>query len=202
MKSNVSMPEKAEQAGRDAATSKWMTMLARLGYAVKGVVYLVIGILAVQLAAGRGGKAIDQRGAVHTIYDQPFGRFLLVVVAIGLIGFALWSFIQALLDTEGKGNQAKGILARVGYAAVGVSYGLLAVGTIQLLAGTGNGGKSSTTSAQNWTGILLKYSIGVALVVVVGLAVLGIAGYLFYRAYSANFQRKLSLQGVSAQLRK
>ena len=90
MKSNVNMPEKAQQAersARSAATSKWMTVLARLGYAVKGVVYLVIGILAVQLAAGKGGKAIDQRGAIHTIYDQPFGRFLLVVVAIGLIGF-------------------------------------------------------------------------------------------------------------------
>src|SRR6266516_7764383 len=177
-----------------------MALLARLGYAIKGVVYLIIGFLAVQLAVGVGGKATDQRGAIQTISALPLGKFLLVVVTIGLVGFALWCFIQALFDTEGKGRKAKGIIARVGYAAVGVSYGLLAVGTIQLLAGTGNGGKSSTTSAQNWTGILLKYSIGVALVVVVGLAVLGIAGYLFYRAYSANFQRKLSLQGVSAQL--
>ncbi len=205
MKSNVRASETAQQAGRSArsaATGKWMTMLARLGYAVKGVVYLVIGILAVQLAAGRGGKAIDQRGAIHIIYDQPFGKFLLVVVAIGLVCFALWCFIQALFDTEGKGNEPKGILARVGYAGIGVSYGLLAVGTIQLLAGTGNGGQSTTSSAQNWTGTLLKYGIGVALVVVIGLVVLGIAGYLFYRAYSANFQRKLALQSVGPQLKK
>ncbi len=88
MSSNVRASENvqhAERTARSAATSKWMTMLARLGYAVKGVVYLVIGILAVQLAAGRGGKATDQRGAIHIIYDQPFGRFLLVIVAIGLI---------------------------------------------------------------------------------------------------------------------
>src|SRR6266516_6783583 len=182
MKSNVSMPEKAEQAGRDAATSKWVTMLARLGYAIKGVVYLVIGILAVQLAAGKGGKATDQRGAIHVIYDQPFGRFLLAVVAIGRIAFALWCFIQALFDTEGKGNNAKGILARVGYAVIGVSYGLLAAGAIQLLAGTGNGGQSSTASAQNWTGMVLKYGIGVALIVLIGLVVLGIAFYMFSRA--------------------
>jgi Domain of Unknown Function (DUF1206) len=205
MESKVDVPEAAQRAGRSArgaATSKWMTMLARLGYAVKGVVYLVIGILAIELAAGRGGEATDQRGAIHTIYDQPFGRFLLVVVAVGLICFALWCFIQALFDTEGKGNKAKGILARVGYAAIGVSYGLLAVGTIQLLVGTGNGGKSTTASAQNWTGIVLKYGIGVALIVVVGLGVIGLAGYLFYRAYSANFQRKLALQSVHARLKK
>jgi Domain of Unknown Function (DUF1206) len=205
MESKVHVPEAAQRAGRNArgaATSKWMTMLARLGYAVKGVVYLIIGILAVELAAGRGGEATDQRGAIHTIYDQPFGRFLLVIVAAGLIAFALWCFIQALFDTEGKGKKAKGILARVGYAAIGVSYGLLAVGTIQLLAGTGSGGKSTTASAQNWTGIVLKYGIGVALIVLVGLGVIGLAGYLFYRAYSANFQRKLALQSVHARLKK
>ncbi|MDQ2884732.1 MAG: DUF1206 domain-containing protein [Chloroflexota bacterium] len=205
MESKVHVPEAAQRAGRSArgaATSKWVTMLARLGYAMKGVVYLVIGILAVELAAGRGGEATDQRGAIHIIYDEPFGRFLLVIVAVGLICFALWCFIQALFDTEGKGNKAKGILARVGYAAIGVSYGLLAVGTIQLLAGKGNGGKSSTASAQNWTGIVLKYGIGVALIVLVGLGVIGLAGYLFYRAYSANFQRKLALQSVNARLKK
>jgi Domain of Unknown Function (DUF1206) len=205
MGSNVHVPENMQDAGRkaqSAATSHWMTMLARLGYAVKGVVYLMIGILAVQLAVGKGGEATDQRGAIHVIYDQPFGRFLLVVVAIGLIGFALWCFIQALFDTEGKGNKAKGILARVGYAIVGISYGLLGIGTIQLLAGTGNGGRSSTASAQNWTGMVLKYGIGVALIVLIGLIVIGVAAYMFYRAYSAKFQQKLSLQRVNEQVRK
>ncbi len=59
-------------------------MLARLGYACKGVVYLIIGGLAVKLAIGQGGAATDQKGALQTIYEQPFGKFLLVVVGIGL----------------------------------------------------------------------------------------------------------------------
>ncbi len=128
MKSNVHEPAKMQQAqhsARRAATSHWVTMFARFGYAAKGVVYLIIGALAVELAAGRGGAATDQRGALRTIYEQPFGKFLLIVVAIGLIAFALWSFIQALFDTEGKGKKAKGILGRVGYAVIGISYGLL-----------------------------------------------------------------------------
>jgi len=205
MKPNVTVPRQvneAKYAADRAAGSKWVTWLARLGYAAKGVVYLIIGGLAAKLAIGQGGATTDQRGALQTIYEQPFGKFLLAVVAIGLLGFALWSFIQAIYDTEGKGRDAKGIIARIGYAAVGVAYAALAFGAYQLVAGTGNVGQSSTTSTQDWTTTLLKLPAGVALVVIVGLVVLGVALYLFAKAYTAKFQRRLNLAGVSAQLRK
>ena len=205
MKPNVTVPRQvneAKYAADRAAGSKWVTWLARLGYAAKGVVYLIIGGLAAKLASGQGGAATDQRGALQTIYEQPFGKFLLAVVAIGLLGFALWSFIQAIYDTEGKGRDAKGIIGRVGYAAVGIAYAALAFGAYQLVAGTGNVGQSSTTSTQDWTTTLLKLPAGVALVVIVGLVVLGVALYLFAKAYTAKFQRRLNLAGVSAQLRK
>ena len=147
MRSHTDVRENAHQAermARNAATSRWMSRLARLGYATKGVVYLIIGGLAAQLAIGHGGSATDQRGALQTIYAQPFGKFLLAIVALGLLGFALWCFIQALFDTEGKGRDAKGVIERLGYAMVGVSYGALAFGASQLVTGTGSGGKSST----------------------------------------------------------
>src|SRR2546421_9894634 len=102
MQSQVDVRNHVNEAGRmarSAATSQWMTWLARLGYAVKGVVYLIIGGLAAKLAIGQGGATTDQRGALQTIYEQPFGKFLLAVVAIGLLGFALWTFIQAIYDT-------------------------------------------------------------------------------------------------------
>ena len=96
-----------EQVARTTTTNKWMLRFARLGYATKGVIYLIIGALAAELAIGHGGSATDQHGALHTIYDQPFGRVLLVIVAIGLLAFAVRCFIQAIFDTEEKGVMQK-----------------------------------------------------------------------------------------------
>jgi hypothetical protein len=78
-----------------------------------------------------GWNGAELRGALQTIYDQSFGQFLLAVVAIGLLGFALWCVVQAWFDTEGKGRDAKGIICRLGYAVTGVSYFILAFEAFQ-----------------------------------------------------------------------
>jgi hypothetical protein len=192
----------AEHGARNAATGQWMTMLARCGYAAKGVVYLIIGGIAAQVAIGAGGAVTDQKGVLHTIIEQPFGHILLSVVALGLFGFALWCFIQAVFDTEGKGTTAKGLLARIGYAVVGLSYAALAFGAFQLVVGSGSGGKGSNASTQDGTALLLKQPFGPGLVIIVGLIVLGVACSLFYTAYAAKFQAQLNLATLSAQVKK
>ena len=211
MKSNLRVPEQVQSAGhaanqgaRTAASSRWMTILARLGYGAKGVVYLIIGWLAVQVAIGTGGKTTDQRGALQIIAEQPFGKFLLALVIIGLIGFAIWCFLQAWFDTEGKGSDLKGIIGRLGYAVTGVSYAILAFGAFQLVTRTGTSSttKSTTTSTQDVTAQLLNHYWGVAVVVLLGFIVLGVAGYLFSKAYTAKFQRRLVLTGLSTQFRR
>jgi hypothetical protein len=121
------------------------------------------------------------------------GAFLLMVGAIGWIGYALWCFLRAALDTEGKGTDAKGIVTRVGYAAVGVIYASLALVAFGLATGKSSGGKSSNAQAQDWTARLLGFPAGVALVVLVGLITLAIAGALFYRAFTADFRQQLHL---------
>jgi len=211
MRSNIRVPEDVQDAGRvanrtahHAASSRWITVLARLGYAAKGIVYLIIGWVAVQLVLGAGGKTTDQRGALQTIYEQPYGKLLLALVVIGLLGFAIWCFLQAWFDTEGKGSDIKGIIGRIGYAVTGVTYAILAFGAFQLIAGTvtSSASKSTTSSTQDVTAQLLKHSWGVSVVVILGLIVIGVACYLFAKAYTAKFQQRLLLTGLSAQLRR
>src|SRR5947209_2852436 len=195
MKSNLHVPQEVQSAGhaanqtaRNAASSRWMTILARLGYGAKGVVYLIIGWLAIQVAIGDGGKTTDQRGALQVISEQPFGKFLLVLVTIGLIGFAIWCFLQAWFDTEGKGNDIKGIIGRLGYAITGISYAILAFGALQLVSRTESGSatKSTTSSTQDVTTQLLNHSWGVVAVVIIVLIVMGVTLYMFYKVCTAN----------------
>ena len=188
----------AARTARRAAHSPASEWLARLGYVVKGIVYLIIGILAGRVAIGDGGKTTDNRGALQAIYHEPFGRVLLSLVIVGLIGYALWCFLRAFLDVDGKGSDAKGILARVGYAIIGISYGALAYGALRLVTGSGSSGKSTDASTQDWTARLLGQSYGEALVILLGVVVLGVALYLFYYAYSAKFLQSFSrLSGMA-----
>jgi hypothetical protein len=146
----------------------------------------------------------DQKGALQTILEQPYGHILLGAVTIGLFGFALWCFIQALFDTEGKGRDAKGLIARLGYAVAGVAYALLAFGAFQLVAGTGSSSttKSTTATTQDVTAQLLKHSWGGAVVVILGIIVIGVALYMYSKAYTARFQRRLQLANLNAQVRR
>jgi len=202
MRTNAPDLHRAERTAQHAATSPAVVVLARLGYAVKGILYIIIGILAILLAVGHGGSATDQRGAIGAIAALPFGRVLLIVMAIGLFGFGLWSIFQGVLDTDGQGTKAKGILARIGYAVVGIAYIVLGYGALRVLTGTGNAGKSTTSSTQDWTAILLKQPFGQALVVIVGLVVLAVALYLYIRAYKAQFQARLNLGQLRGSSRK
>ena len=97
--------------------------LARLGFLSIGLVYLVLGALAVMAAAGvRGGATADQQQAFQTIQQLPLGQVLLWLVAVGLLGYVVWRFTQAWLDTEGKGTSAAGLATRGFYVFSGLLY--------------------------------------------------------------------------------
>jgi hypothetical protein len=197
-----SAPAQAVGQAVDQTAHKPATiMLGRVGYAAKGLVYIVIGFLAALAALGNGGATTDRKGAIQTIYEQPFGKVLLGLVTFGLLCYALWSFIKAIADTDAKGSEPKGIAIRLFYAAVGVSYLILAFAAFQLLMGAGSAGKDSDANAKDWTGELLKQPLGTLLVVIAGLVVLGSAGYQFYKAYKAKFKKDLDLGQLSSQMK-
>lgn len=108
----------------------WIEWTARIGFGALGVVYLIVGILAAQAATGDGGETTDAQGALHVIGQQPFGTALLWITAIGLLGYALWRFIQAATDpgSQGAGRRAINAIKGIAHAVLGVSAARLAMG--------------------------------------------------------------------------
>ena len=127
------------------ATGKNFKTLAKMGYLSRGAVYLVIGGLALLTAFGKGGETTDSKGAITTIMEQPFGEALLVLLVIGLFGYVVWRFTQAVKDTDGHGKSAKGIAIRSGLLVSGLTHAALAFWAIGLLVGDSSGGNSNAT---------------------------------------------------------
>jgi len=173
----------------------WVERLARLGYLAKGIVYAIVGVLAVQAAFGAGGQTTDTKGALSAIAAQPFGKFLLALLTVGLIGYVVWRFVQAVQDPEHKGDDAKGWATRLGYAVSGLIYASLAFTAIGLIRGSGGGGGGN--SEQDWTARLLAQPFGQWLVGLVGAFVIGLGFYQLYQAYKAKFRKQMKLQEMS-----
>jgi hypothetical protein len=168
-----------------ARAADGLEALARFGYGAKGVVYAVVGVLAVQAAVGSGGSTTDQHGAVRAIAEQPFGRLLLGIVAMGLLGYVVWRLVQAFLDPEGKGTDPGGVVARVVYAVSGLAYASLALsaGTAAVRGGRPRGGGGGEEAVAP----LLGAPGGPLLVGAIGLTVLGVAVWQAKRAATAEF---------------
>ena len=185
---------RVEQAARTAGRP-WVEPLARFGYAARGVVYAFIGVLAVQAAFFGRGQATGPEGAIQAIAEKS--KLLLVLIAIGLFGYALWRFVQGILDPENKGRDPKGLAKRGAMVASGVAYAGLALLAFRLISqgggGAGSGGQASTTAS------LLSLPFGRALVILAGISVIVSALYQIYEAYTKKFQRRMKTAEMSPE---
>ena len=176
-----------EDAARHA--SPWVERLARLGYVAKGVVYAVIGFLALREALGAGGRTMDPTGAMQSIGTQPFGGVMLALLALGLACYALWKVVQGITDADGKGSDAHGIVRRVAYVGSGVIHGALAYTAAQSILGA----EDSSEDAAAASAMAFQPPLGQILVGLVGLAVIVVGLYQLYAAYEAKFREDLRL---------
>jgi hypothetical protein len=179
--------ESAERVKR--AARPWVKRLARFGYAAKGVVYVLIGSLAAYGAYMGKREQADSRGALTHLVRQPFGGVLLVVVAVGLAGYALWRLVQALRDTEEKGSDWKGLSIRFGYACIGFVYAGLSYSAVKLIFGH-DAGKGSDEQSREWTATFFALPFGRLLVGLAGLGVIGFGLWQCYKAFTAKFRKK------------
>ncbi|MGB3532060.1 MAG: DUF1206 domain-containing protein [Microcoleaceae cyanobacterium] len=177
----------------------WIEKLARFGYATKGFVYGLIGILAVTAALTTKGKTTGTEGALQTIAAQPFGKLLLILIAVGLIGYSLWRIIQAINDPDNKGTDFKGIFQRLGYVTSGLIYGGIAWTAFKLaMGGSSSGGKTK----QDWTAQILSQPFGRWMIGTVGAFIIGMGCYRLYKAYHTKFRKRLNLQELNTTQQK
>ena len=176
---------------RTVARGSWVERCARLGYGAKGVVYAIIGALALRLALGEGGRTTDSQGALRSIAEQPFGKLLLALLAVGLVGFVVWRWVQAFVDPEHVGARGKGLAKRLLYFGSGAIYAGLAVSAVQLALGNPQRGGHGT---RHWTAKLLDQPLGQVLVALVGVGVIAYALKEFRNAYTTRFRQKLDLR--------
>jgi hypothetical protein len=170
-----------------AAQSRWVEWAGRAGYAAKGVLYLVVGLLAIQIPLDLGGRATDRQGALRTVAQQPFGEVLLLALGAGLAGYALWGLAQAIFDRGGEGDGATALAKRAGYLGRALLYGGSAFAAFAIVAGLGAGGGNEQQEAAN----VLSLPLGRSLVFGGGLAFLAAGGYNAYRAATRKFRKKL-----------
>lgn len=171
--------------------SSWIERYVRAGYFVKGIVYVLVGALALQVALGVGGRTTTTSGALTTIARQPFGQALLVLTGIGLVGYALWRILQGVFDVEGRGSEAKALLKRFGYVASGSAYGSLAFEAFRLVVGAARAGEGDSTEL--WTARVLAAPFGGWLVGAGAAVAFALAGNALYVALRGLYRKKLML---------
>ena len=96
------------------ATGHTLQKLTRIGFACKGVVYLLIGLLALKAAFHQGGETTDRQGAMQRIAAQPFGEYALVFLGVGLLAYAVWRLLCGVMDLEHEGDKPTGLAKRIG----------------------------------------------------------------------------------------
>ena len=186
-----SLQHPARKARRDANQGRgWYSWLARLGLLAKGVSFSIVGVLALELALGEGGKATSRHGALRTIADEPLGRVLLVLLALGFAAYAIWRFVQAFAEREDDSramSEAKKWAIRAGYVGRGLIYAGLAVTTARLLTGS-SGGESQNQQVKERTAMVFDWPGGRWLVGIAGLAIAVLGVWNLYEAFARKFE--------------
>lgn len=186
----------AEANGRKIVRSRGFEWLARSGFIARGLIYGIIGILAIKVALGAGGATTNQQGALKTIAHQPFGEILLILVAIGLAGYALWRLLHALL---GRGPETSDSgFDRVAALGSGIVYAGLCAIAVEILVGSGS--KGSGNAPQTTAGVF-GWPGGPWLVALAGAILIGIGLYQGYRGLSKDFLEDSKTEQMSARMR-
>ena len=164
--------------------------LARIGYAGRGVVFLILGYFCAVAAIG-STRPVASSDAFRAILHKPFGSVLLLSIAAGLFCFAGWRLAQALLDADDCGRNMRGCFRRIAYGVAGVFYFVFAALALSVLAGLNTGNSDSV--ARDWTATLLGFPFGTWVVGAIGVALIATGIGTCVAGIRAEFADRISL---------
>jgi Domain of Unknown Function (DUF1206) len=178
---------------KEAAHGAFVEGAGRLGLVAKGVSFVLVAAIAIEVAVGAGGEPADRQGALDAVADEPFGAVAIVLLAAGFAGYALWRFAQAFLDRDREGSDVTGLGSRAGDFAKGVLYAGLAGLSVFLVAGGDAGGSEEDTA----TSRILDVPLGRWLVGAIGVGIIGAGVWNAYRAVTRQFLDDLKTRRMS-----
>jgi hypothetical protein len=176
-----------------------MEPLARLGYASKSLVYAIVGVLAIAAATNQGGRITDTSGALRVVFSQPYGRILLLVLAVGLCGYAVWRILDSVRDPDRHGTGFQGLVTRIGNTIRGVIYGALGIEAFRLFRGTGG---SRGDEAEAWVSRIMGVPLGEWLIGLAGLIVIAYGASQVIKAFKGDDDPLVNWGSVSDTVRK
>ncbi|MGH9265537.1 MAG: DUF1206 domain-containing protein, partial [Acidimicrobiales bacterium] len=124
--------EQTQEALARAARSTWLERLARAGMVARGLLYVVVASLAIQVALGDSAARADKQGALQTVVRQPMGRLMVLLLAVGFAGYAVWRFVEAAVGPPDERDPRKAMFKRIGYAARGLLYTFFFAAAVRL----------------------------------------------------------------------
>jgi hypothetical protein len=180
---------RVRRATRKTASNSWLEVLERAGYVVRGVLYAVMGILALGLALGVGGIATDQSGSLVILSGGPAGKAVLFAVVIGLGAYAIWGFVRAIFDPLHRGHDAVGVAERLGFVWSAVAYSSIVLLALNMLAGSD--GSAHHDGTQMAIARVLSMPAGQLFAIGIGIVATGVGLGQFVDAYRAIFKKDM-----------
>ena len=159
-------------------------MLARVGLVAKGISFGIVGVLAIELALGRGGKSTSREGALATLADESWGKALLFALAAGFTAYVLWRLAQAFFERDDKDHKRWG--KRIGYLGRATIYGALTYATLRFATGS-TSHESQSERARKTTAEVLSWPAGTWLVALAGACIIGVGLFNGYRGVTQKF---------------
>jgi hypothetical protein len=177
-----------------------ITALPGVGHFSAAVIYVTMGLLAGLVALGFRGEAPDARAAFRALRDQPFGPFLLLVVAAGSLCLVGWRLLQAFADIESKGKSFVGLFKRARFLSSAVFYlGVPVLITRMLL---GRPIRPGEQIAEDAASVVIDFPFGWSLILGTGMGFLVAGGYCLYRMIRGNFEGIFHCEKMTKRQRK